>query len=77
MSTKKDVHTTPNPNGEGWVNQVGGEVVSHHHKKDTAVERGREIARENHSEHVIHRQDGTIGEKNSYGNDPFPPRDKK
>lgn len=35
-----------------------------------AAERGREIARQNHSEHAIHRRNGTIGEKNSYAGDP-------
>jgi hypothetical protein len=73
---KKDVHTTPNPGGKGWVNQVGGEVVSRHRTQENAVDRGREIARENRSEHAVHRRDGTIGRKNSYGNDPNPPRDK-
>jgi hypothetical protein len=29
------------------------------------------------SEVVIHRPDGTIRDKDSYGNDPFPPRDRK
>ena len=74
---RNDVHTVPNPDGSGWVNKVGGDVASHHRRKDTATDAGRDIARENHSEHVIHKKDGTIGEKNSYGNDPCPPRDKK
>ena len=74
--SKKDVHTVPNPSGKGWVNKVGGEVTSRHRTQENAADRGREIARENRSEHAIHRRDGTIGEKNSYGNDPNPPRDK-
>ena len=73
---RKDVHTVPNRDGKGWVNKVGGEVASHHRTQENAAERGREIARQNHSEHSIHRRDGTIGEKNSYGHDPNPPRDK-
>ncbi len=31
------------------------------------------LAREK-TEHLIHKKDGTIGERNSYGNDPYPPR---
>jgi len=31
------------------------------------------IAKNNNSELVIHRPDGRIREKNSYGSDPFPP----
>jgi hypothetical protein len=54
-----------------WVNQIeGGDEVSRHATKDEAVERGRELARQRQTEHVIHNQDGTIAERNSYGNDP-------
>ncbi len=74
--SKKDVHTTPNPEGKGWVNQVGGEVVSRHRTQENAADKGRDIARQNESEHAIHRRDGTIGRKNSYGGDPNPPKDK-
>lgn len=73
---KPEVHTTPNPNGAGWVNQVGGQVVSNHRLKERAVERGREEAQERHTEHAIHNLNGEIGRKNSYGGDPNPPKDK-
>jgi len=72
----KTVHTVPNPEGKGWVNKYGGDEVSHHRTKDNAVEKGRAIAREHHTEHNIHNTDGTIGRKNSYGNDSNPPKDK-
>jgi hypothetical protein len=73
---KKDVHTVPSPGGKGWVNKVGGEVASRHRTKENAVERGREIARDHRAEHAIHNKDGQISQKNSYGSDPNPPRDK-
>jgi hypothetical protein len=69
------VHTVPSPAGAGWWNKVDGQVMSRHRLKDDAVEAGREIARRLEVEHTIHASDGTIREKNSYGNDPFPPRD--
>jgi len=69
------VHTVSALTGAGWWNRVDGEVVSRHPRKDDAVEAGREIARKLRVEHSIHNADGAIGEKNSYGNDPFPPRD--
>jgi len=72
-----DVHTVTNPNGAGWVNKQGGEVVSKHRTKENAVGAGADIAKKSHSEHVIHKQNGQIGEKNSYGNDPHPPKDKR
>ena len=68
------VHTVPSPEGSGWVNKVDGRVVSRHRLKENAVEAGREVARRLEVEHTIHLADGTIGEKNSYGNDPCPPR---
>lgn len=73
---KRDVHTVPNPVGKGWVNKVSGEVVSKHRTQENARVTGRDIAKGNRSEHSIHRRDGTIGEKNSYGGDPNPPKDE-
>ncbi|MGZ2224309.1 DUF2188 domain-containing protein [Glutamicibacter nicotianae] len=35
---------------------------------------GRAAAQKDRVEHLIKKQDGTIGERNSYGNDPNPPR---
>ena len=35
---------------------------------------GRAAAKHDGVEHVIKSLDGTIGQKNSYGNDPHPPR---
>ena len=39
-----------------------------------AIEIARTIARKEQSELVIHGKDGRIRQKDSYGNDPFPPR---
>ena len=69
------VHTVPADNGTGWVNKVDGEVQSRHRLKYVAVAAGREIAKRLEVEHTIHRKDGKISEKNSYGADPFPPKD--
>ena len=70
------VHTVP-VSGKGrvrWWNKMKGEVLSRHFDKETAVAAGREFARQDGVEHTIHGLDGQIQEKNSYGNDPFPPR---
>ena len=69
------VHTAPKPEGSGWINEVNGRILSRHRTKEVAVAAGREIAIRLKVEQTIHRTDGVIGEKNSYGNDPFPPRD--
>lgn len=55
-----------------WRNRVeGGQTFPDtHDKKDDAVEAGRDLARDAKVEHIIRNLDGTIGERNSYGNDP-------
>jgi len=42
-----------------------------------AIEVARRIARNQGSDVVIHGRDGKIRDKDSYGTDPFPPRDMK
>jgi hypothetical protein len=67
----------PSPISAGWWNKVDGKVISRHRLKENAVEAGRAVARELKVEHTIHLSDGSIGDKNSYGNDPFPPKDSR
>lgn len=54
-----------------WVVEIegNGEVGSHSTKED-AVAQGRAQAQQSKTEHVVHNQDGTIGDRHSYGNDP-------
>ena len=42
-----------------------------------AIDIAKEIAKNQKSEVVIHGRDGKIRDKDSYGNDPVPPVDKK
>ena len=52
----------------------GGQRSSgHFDKKQDAVDRTREISKNQETELVIHNKDGKISEKDSHGNDPFPP----
>lgn len=71
----KLMQTMPDGKG-GWKNQVPGtsRASSVHATKAEAQARGRDMAKRRGLEHQIHRKDGTIGEKNSYGNDPYPPK---
>lgn len=71
----KPIHTVPNKNG-GWDNKrEGGTRASNHaDTKAEAVKQGKELAKNSRTEHIIHNKDGKIGQKNSYGNDPFPPK---
>jgi hypothetical protein len=62
-----------------WKNRVGGNMRASNSAatKAEAQSAGRRIAQDRGLEHVIKNKDGTIGQKNSYGKDPFPPRDAK
>ncbi|MBI4744218.1 MAG: DUF2188 domain-containing protein [Actinobacteria bacterium] len=48
-----------------------------HGTQKEAIERARELAIGKKGEVVIHRPDGRIRDKDSYGNDPNPPKDNK
>ena len=68
-------HVVPNPGG-GWDVRRGGaaRASAHLDTKREAVERGREISRNQQTELRIHNKDGQIGQSDSHGNDPNPPR---
>lgn len=71
----KNQHVTPHKDG-GWQ-VIGNNNLKATVRTDTqakAIERARKIAKNQESELVIHGKDGRIREKDSYGNDPFPPR---
>ena len=74
MSNKPPVHTVPHR--DGWANRRAGSdrVSKTFATKAEAQAAGRDTARRERVEHLIHRRDSTIGERNSYGNDPHPPR---
>jgi len=61
---------------DGWavVGEGNSRDTSVHQTQHQAIERAREIAQNQRSEVVIHGEDGKIRDKNSYGNDSFPPR---
>ena len=71
------------PRGDEWVaKQQGAErAIKVGDKKadvvERAVERAREVAKNKQAEIIIQKQDGTIHQRESYGNDPNPPRDKE
>ncbi len=68
-------HVVPNPDG-GWDVKRGGaaRASGHFDTKADAVERGREISRNQGTEFRIHNRDGKIAGSDSHGHDPNPPR---
>ncbi|BCY17209.1 hypothetical protein hrd7_10580 [Leptolinea sp. HRD-7] len=43
--------------------------------KQEAVNLGKELAKQNHVEHIVQNRDGKISSKDSYGSDTCPPKD--
>lgn len=71
----KNQHVTPHPNGGWQVKGAGNKkatvIVNTQSKARTIA---RDLAIKNQSELVVHGKNGRIREKNSYGNDPYPPK---
>lgn len=78
MSKPKQTHVVPNPNG-GWDSKDTGNsrVSRHFDTKRETTDWARDHSRRDGNELVIHNQDGKIRQKDSHGNDPCPPRDKR
>jgi hypothetical protein len=76
--SKASKHVAPNPSG-GWSVRNSGAIRASRtfDTQDQAITYAREAAKKVGTELYIHGRDGTIKNKNSYGNDPNPPKDKK
>lgn len=63
------------PAGDGWGVRGAGNsrLTTRHDTQADAIAAAREIARNQQSELIVHRQDGTIRSRDSHGKDPFPP----
>jgi len=74
----KNQHVVPNKDG-GWKVKGAGNSKStaNTSTKKEALDIAKEIAQNQKSEVVIHGKDGKIQDKDSYGNDPNPPKDNK
>lgn len=74
MRTKPSQHIVPTD--DGWAVRKAGSAraTRNFRTQRDAIATGKEFAKRQKTELVIHGRDGRIREKNSYGNDPFPPR---
>lgn len=64
---------------DGWAVKKGGstKATKVFSTQKEAVAHGRNIAKNQKAEFYVHGRDGKIREKDSYGRDPYPPKDKK
>ena len=71
---KPNVHIVPR--GERWaVQRANGQRATRLvDSQQEAIDVGRDIARHQQAELIIHSPDGQINRRDSYGHDPHPPR---
>lgn len=64
------------PRGGKWaVRKAGSERASGvYQTQDEAINRAREIAKNQGTELYVHGRDGRIRDRSSYGKDPYPPK---
>jgi len=77
MVRGKSQHVVPHK--DGWAVKSEGSSRANiiRPTQEKAIIEARKIAKDQKSEVVIHGRDGRIRDKDSYGNDPNPPKDKK
>jgi len=73
---KRSNHVVPSKERGGWVVKKSGSTKASRSfgRKEDAVKYGRKLSRKESTELYIHKKDGRIQDRNSYGRDPFPPR---
>jgi hypothetical protein len=62
---------------DGWAVRGGGNsryTAREMKTQEEARQRAEQIARNKGSDVIIHRPNGQIRDRDSYGNDPFPPK---
>ncbi|WWB86896.1 DUF2188 domain-containing protein [Priestia aryabhattai] len=69
-----DQHVTRHPNGWQVKGAGNSKATSVHSTQKDAIDGAKSIAKNQGSELFIHGTDGKIRERNSYGNDPYPPK---
>jgi hypothetical protein len=75
-SKKAPIHVVPHKDGWAVEREGGSRALSVQQRQSDAAKAGRDTARRDQTEFYLHGRDGQIREKDSYGNDPNPPKDK-
>lgn len=72
--SRKNQYIVPTDKGWGVRGEGNGRLTAEYKTQRAAIERGRDIARNQESELRIQGEDGKFREAWSYGNDPHPPK---
>lgn len=70
---KKNQHVIPHNGNWAIRGSNNKKVTKTFLTQSAAISTARNIAINQHSELIVHGKNGRIRQKNSYGNDPFPP----
>jgi hypothetical protein len=70
----KNQHVVKTTSGWGVRGANNSKITKSYPTQRQAITKGRSIAINQGSELIIHGRNGQIREKNSYGNDPCPPK---
>jgi len=78
MARKRNIHTTYDSKTGLWktVLEKQKKPLALSKTKEAAQEKSIREAKKRKVEHVIHKRDGKINDKDSYGDDKCPPKDK-
>ena len=71
---RSNIHIVPRESGWAVRREGATRDSSHHQTQSSATSAGRETAKRDGVELLIHGRDGRIRERDSHGSDPFPPR---
>ena len=77
MAKGKNQYVVPTKDGWGVRSEGSGKLTVKTYTKAEALKIGTNIAKNQQSELTILGSNGKIQNKNSFGNDPCPPKDKK
>lgn len=72
--SKKNQHVVPRDGQWAVVGAGNKRATSIHDTQQSAIDAAREIARNQETELFVHGRNGQIRERDSYGNDPHPPK---
>lgn len=76
MSNRNNIHVVRRGSQWGALREGGDRASGLFGTQDQAINVARQMARQGKGELLVHGENGRIRARDSYGNDPCPPKDK-
>ncbi|GAB3261498.1 DUF2188 domain-containing protein [Chitinimonas naiadis] len=77
MAIRNNVHVVRRGSQWGTLREGGLRATQIFDTQQQAIDAGRQMAKHGQGELLIHGENGRIRARDSYGNDPIPPKDKR